>query len=109
MHSLCLSSPRSAGSSHDQQFYVPSIVPAVLPQVADEWIDTLFPTQKHTQLQRIADWKDGRKAIAVCHNWFDCWRKPGELPSNSPGCPCPLGLGKVSLRVCLGLLGLTRV
>jgi hypothetical protein len=39
------------------------------PQVADEWIDTLFPSQKKVQLQRLADWKDTRKAIAVCHNW----------------------------------------
>jgi hypothetical protein len=38
-------------------------------QVADEWIDGLFPSQKQVQLQRLADWKDGRKAIAVCHNW----------------------------------------
>jgi len=67
-------------------------------QVADEWIDSLFPSQKKVQLQRLSDWKDSRKAIAVCHNWFDCWRKPGEVPSNMPGCPCPLGLTKV----CVG-------
>lgn len=38
-------------------------------QVADEWIEELFPTQKQVQLQRLADMKDSRKAIAVCHNW----------------------------------------
>jgi hypothetical protein len=64
-------------------------------QVADEWIDMLFPQQKQTQLQRLADLQDHRKAIAVCHNWFDCWRRPGEVPNNMPGCPCPLGINRV--------------
>lgn len=26
---------------------------------------------------------------------FDCWRRAGEMPSNMPGCPCPLGLNRV--------------
>jgi hypothetical protein len=41
----------------------------VLLQVADEWVDMLFPAQKETQLQRLTDMHDTRKAIAVCHNW----------------------------------------
>eukprot|EP00775_Hariotina_reticulata_P003926 gene3926-4180_t len=68
-------------------------------QVADEWLDLLFPQQKQTQLQRLNDMKDRRKAIAVCHNWFDCWRRPGEAPSNMPGCPCPLGMNRTAFTI----------
>jgi hypothetical protein len=64
-------------------------------QVADEHIGDLFPSQKQTQLQRLADWIDTRQAIAVCMSWFDCWRRPGEAPSNMPGCPCPLSKKRV--------------
>jgi hypothetical protein len=42
----------------------------LLLQVADEWVELLFPAQKETQLQRLADMHDTRKAIAVCHNWW---------------------------------------
>ncbi|WIA14538.1 hypothetical protein OEZ85_003055 [Tetradesmus obliquus] len=68
-------------------------------QVADEWMELLFPAQKETQLQRLADMHDTRKAIAVCHNWFDCWRRAGEMPSNMPGCPCPLSLNRTAFTV----------
>jgi hypothetical protein len=65
-------------------------------QVADEHLAGLFPSQKTTQLQRLADFADKRPAIAVCMSWFDCWRRPGEFPSNMPGCPCPLSKSRVS-------------
>jgi hypothetical protein len=47
---------------------LPLLLPLLL-QVADERVDLLFPAQKETQLQRLADMHDTRKAIAVCHNW----------------------------------------
>ena len=40
--------------------------------------------------QAAVEQEKRRPAIAVCHNWFECWRMNGTLPSSVVGCPCPL-------------------
>lgn len=91
----------------------PSLQTCMHDQVADEHMDTLPPTQQQVQQRRLADWTDSRPAIAVCMSWFDCWRQPGEWPSNMPGCPCPLSAKRVSdlsaCHVCVCLMNFTRI
>eukprot|EP00878_Enallax_costatus_P012438 GHUV01012989.1.p1 GENE.GHUV01012989.1~~GHUV01012989.1.p1 ORF type:complete len:333 (+),score=34.97 GHUV01012989.1:304-1302(+) len=70
-------------------------------QVADEYIDTLLPEQREIQIQRMHDMEDQRKAVAVCHNWFDCWRKPVDdnAAAGWPGCPCPLNANRTAYTI----------